>query len=172
MVTQSEHLRTTCCPQGHAESEILQSDQEPSIIDVKHKASTHIPTGIVYEESPLGDSNANGCIERPKPSKDRFVQSKTTLNDTFVRRLVSTAQFLKWLVRHAAWTLTTLHIGRATVRQLINASETNHSINRSQRSGTKSPSSHTRMLDHCRNSLRTGWRVAGSVSTREREYTS
>ena len=43
---------------------ILQSDQEPSIIDVKHKAGTHIPTEIVYEESPVADSNDNGSIER------------------------------------------------------------------------------------------------------------
>ena len=43
---------------------ILQSDQEPSITDVKHKAGTHIPTEIVYEESPVGDSNANGSVER------------------------------------------------------------------------------------------------------------
>ena len=48
---------------GH-EKVILQSDQEPSIIDVKHKAGTHIPTEIVYEESPVEDSNANGSIER------------------------------------------------------------------------------------------------------------
>ena len=40
------------------------SDQEPNIVDVKHKAGTHIPTEIVYEESPVGDSIANGSIER------------------------------------------------------------------------------------------------------------
>ena len=73
---------------------ILQSDQEPNIM-----------------KSPVGDSNANGCIERTKPSKDRFVQSRTTLNNNLVRRLVSTVQLSKWLVRHAAWTLTTLHVG-------------------------------------------------------------
>ena len=49
-------------PAGH-QKVTLQSDQEPSIIDVKHKAGTQIPTEIVYEESPVGDSNANGSIE-------------------------------------------------------------------------------------------------------------
>ena len=48
---------------GH-QKVILQCDQEPIIIDVKHKAGTHIPTEIVYKESPVGDSNANGSIER------------------------------------------------------------------------------------------------------------
>ena len=48
---------------GH-QKVILQIDQEPSIIDVKHKAGTHIPTEIVCEESPVGDSNANCSTER------------------------------------------------------------------------------------------------------------
>ena len=64
---------------------ILQSGQEPSIIDGRHKAGTHIPTEIVYEESPVGDSNANGSIER--------VIQTIQENDRLVRRLVSTAQF-------------------------------------------------------------------------------
>ena len=52
---------------GH-QKVILQSDQEPSLIDAKHKAGTHIPTEIVHEESPAGDSNANGSIERATDS--------------------------------------------------------------------------------------------------------
>ena len=75
---------------GH-QKVILQSDQEPSIIDVKHQAGTHIPTEIVYEESLVGDSNANGSIERANQTIQG--QTRTTLNDRLVRRLVSTAQF-------------------------------------------------------------------------------
>ena len=41
-----------------------QSGQETSIIDVKHKTGRHIPTDVVYEESPVGDNNSNGSIER------------------------------------------------------------------------------------------------------------
>ena len=48
---------------GH-QKVILQSDHEPSNIDAKHKAGTHIPTEIVHEERPVGDSNANGSVER------------------------------------------------------------------------------------------------------------
>ena len=47
---------------------ILQSDPEPSTIDVKHDASTHIPTEIVHEESPVAESNAKGSIPRAKRS--------------------------------------------------------------------------------------------------------
>ena len=94
------------------QKEILQIDQEPSIIDVKHKASTHIPTEIVYEESPVGDSNANGSIERA----NQTIQGQfRAIKDYTERQIGATigldSSVLKWLVRHAARTLTTFHVG-------------------------------------------------------------
>ena len=64
---------------GH-QKVILQSHQEPSIIDVKHKARTHIPTEIVFEESPVGDSR--------KPDHPRTDPCNQGLhwNDRSVRR--------------------------------------------------------------------------------------
>ena len=90
---------------GHQKG-ILQSDQEPSIIDVKHKAGTHIPTEMVYEESPVGDSNASeqkiqGQIRAIKDYTERQIGATIGLDSSV----------LKWLVRHAAWTLTTFHVG-------------------------------------------------------------
>ena len=63
MVPQIEALAHNMFFTAH-QKVVLQSDQEPSFIVVKHKAGTHIPTEIVYEESPVGDINANGSIER------------------------------------------------------------------------------------------------------------
>ena len=87
---------------------ILQSDQEPSIIDVKHKAGTHIPIEIVYEESPVGDSNANGSIERANQTIQGQIRA---IKDCTERQIGATiglsSSVLKWLVRHAAWTLKT-----------------------------------------------------------------
>ena len=96
---------------GH-QKVILQSDQEPSIIDVERKAGTHIPTEIVYEESPVGDSNANGRTERA----NQTIQGQTrAIKDYTERQIGATigldSAVLKWLVRHAAWTLTTFHVG-------------------------------------------------------------
>ena len=95
---------------GH-QKVILQSDQEPSVIDVKHKARTHIPTKIVYE-SPVGDSIANGSIERANQTIQRQIRA---IKDCFERQIGATtgldSSVLKWLVRHAAWTLTTFHVG-------------------------------------------------------------
>ena len=69
---------------------ILRSDHKPSTIDVKHKAGTHIPIEIVYEEGPVGDSNSNGSIERANQTTIR--QSSTTLHNRSVRQLVLAAQ--------------------------------------------------------------------------------
>ena len=110
-LTQEKHLRTTCSSTGH-QKVMLQSDQEPSIIDVKHKAGAHIPTEIVYEESPVGDSNANGSIERAIQTIQGQIRA---IKDYTERQIGATigldSAVLKWLVRHAAWTLTTFHVG-------------------------------------------------------------
>ena len=96
---------------GH-QKVILQSDQEPSIIDVKHKGGTHIPTEIVHEESPVGDSNANGSIERA----NQTIRGQIRANKDYIERQIGAtigldSSVLKWLVRHAAWTFTTFHAG-------------------------------------------------------------
>ena len=106
MVTQKEHLRTTCCPQ------VIGKWYCRAIIDVKHKAGTHIPTEIVYEESPVGNSNANCSIERANQTIQGQIRA---IKDYTERQSGATIGFdssvLKWLVRHAAWTLATFHVG-------------------------------------------------------------
>ena len=137
---------------GH-QKVILQSDQEPSIIVVKHTAGTHIPTEIVYEESSVGYSNANGSVERV----NRTIQGQIlAIKDYTERQIGATigldSSVLNWLVRHAEWTLTTFHVGSdgKTGHQRIREK---NSINRPQRSVSKCYPSHTRLLDHSRNSL-------------------
>ena len=79
---------------------------------VKHKAGTHIPTEIVYEESPDGDSNANCSIERENQTIQGQIRA---IKDYTERQIGATigldSSVLKWLVRHASWTLTTFHFG-------------------------------------------------------------
>ena len=110
---------------------ILQSDQESSIIDVKHKAGTHISTEIVYEESPVGDSNANGSIERANQTIQRQIRA---IKDYTERQIGATigldSSVLKWLVRHTAWTLTTFHVGSdgKTAHQRIRGKPFNQQI--------------------------------------------
>ena len=132
---------------------ILQIDQQPNVIDVKHKAGTHIPTEIVYEESPVGDSNANGSIERA----NQTIQGQIRAIKGYTERQIGAtigldSSVLKWLVRHAEWTLATFHFGGDGMTT-HHAPEANHSINRLQHSVNKSYSSQTRPRDHSRNSL-------------------
>ena len=110
---------------------ILPSDQEPSIIDVKHKAGTHVPTEIVSEQSPVGDSNANGSIERA----NQTIQGRIFAIKDYTKRQIGAtigldSSVLKWLVRHAAWTLTTLHVGSdgTTAHQRIRGKPFNQQI--------------------------------------------
>ena len=82
---------------GHRKM-MLHSDQEPSIIDVKHKAST--PTQIVHEESSAGDSNSNGSIERA----NQTIQGQIRAIKDFTERQIDATMGLdsstvKWLVR-------------------------------------------------------------------------
>ena len=90
----------------------MQSDQEPSIIDVKHKAGTHIPTEIVYDESLVGNCHANGSIERANQTIQGQIRAT---KDCTERQICATigldSSVLKWLVRHAAWTLTIFLFG-------------------------------------------------------------
>ena len=114
---------------GH-QKVILQSDQEPSIIDVKHKAGTHIPIEIVYE-SPVEDSNANGSIERANQTIQGQIRA---IKDYTERQIGATigldSSVLKWLVRHAGWTLTTFHVGSdgKTAHQRIRGKPFNQQI--------------------------------------------
>ena len=66
----------------------------------------------MYEESPVGDSNANGSIGRA----NQTIQGQNrAIKDYTERQIGATigldSSVLKWLVRHAAWTLTTLQFG-------------------------------------------------------------
>ena len=98
---------------GH-QKVILQSDQDPSIIDVKHKGGTHIPTEIVYEES-------WGRIRAIKDYTERQIGATIGLDSSVLK---------KKLLRHAAWTLTTLHVGSdgMTAHQRIRGKPLNQQI--------------------------------------------
>ena len=86
-------------------------DLDARFMDVKHKAGTHIPTEIVYEESPVGESNANGSIERTNQTLQGQIRAIKDYTQRQIRATIGLdSSVFKWPVRHAAWTLTTLHV--------------------------------------------------------------
>ena len=101
-LTQKKALAHNVLSTSH-QKVIPQSDQESSIIDVKHKAGAHIPTEIVHEESPVRGSNANGSIERAIQTIQGQIRA---IKDYTERQIGATigldSAVLKWLVRHAA----------------------------------------------------------------------
>ena len=88
---------------------------------ILQSAGTHIPTVIVHEESPVGDSNAIGSFERANQTIEGRQIGATIGLDSSV---------LKWLVRHAAWTLTTFHVSSdgTTAHQRIRGKPFNQQI--------------------------------------------
>ena len=81
---------------GYAESGTAER-----IIDVKHEACTRIQTDIVNGEIPVGDSTANGSIER---TNQTFRGQIRAVKDFTERQTGETIgldrSVLKWLVRH------------------------------------------------------------------------
>ena len=75
------------------------------------------------KKSPVGDSNANGSTGRAKPNHPKKDPCNRGLRRT-------TDRCLKWLVRHAAWTLTTFHVGSngMTAHQRISGKPINQKI--------------------------------------------
>ena len=96
---------------GHRRVKI-QSDQEPAILDVKNRARQHTMTELVPDESPVGDSDGNGAFERANLSVQGQVRVlKVWLELKLGATISLDSATMKWLVQHAAWTLTTYQKG-------------------------------------------------------------
>ena len=130
MATLKRALAHNVLSTGH-QKVTLQSAQKPSIINVKHKTGKHIPTEILYEESSVGECNANGSIERANQTIQRQIRA---VKDCTERQIGATTSLnstvLTWLARHAAWTLTTFHVGGdgMTAHQRIRGKPLNQQI--------------------------------------------
>ena len=99
--TQKERSPTTCFHRS-SDSNILQSDQEPSIIiDVRHKGGTHIPNETVHEES-----RRRQQLQRQHPASQPNHRQIRAIKDFTEQQIAATmsldSSVLNWLVRHAA----------------------------------------------------------------------
>ena len=88
-------------------------------------------TEIVYEDSPVGDRNANGGMERA----NQTIQGQIRATKDYTERQIGAtigldSSVLKCLVRHAAWPLTTFHVGSdgKTAHQRIRGTPFNQQI--------------------------------------------
>ena len=88
---------------GHRRVKI-QGDQELAILDVENTARQHTLTELAPDESPVGDSDGSGAIERANLAVGGQVR---VMKDGFELKLGTTIPLesaaMKRLVRHAAW---------------------------------------------------------------------
>jgi len=84
---------------------VLKSDQEPAILELKKAAKAEYDGELITRESPVGDHQANGGVEKAlqglKFATERKSQGQIgEMNNVFA-----------WLIRHAAYTLNVAQVG-------------------------------------------------------------
>ena len=100
----------------------LRSDQEPAILALKRKAVAHVTARVLLEESPIGDSQSNGAVERANANVQGLVRTlKDSTERLASRKLPLECAAMTWLVRHAGWLLSNFQRGTdgATAEQRL-----------------------------------------------------
>ena len=89
---------------GHHGDLILLSDQEPAIIDLLNRVAKLRGEGRTHlEQSPVGDSRANGVAERAVQTIEKLLRvHKLALEDRLGEPIPVQHQLVGWLVEHVA----------------------------------------------------------------------
>ena len=91
---------------------ILKSDQEPAILALKEEIRRTLDIDVIMEESPVGESQSNGRVERAvRTVKGQIRTLKESLDSRFQERIPSHHPVLAWMPRHAAATITRYQVG-------------------------------------------------------------
>ena len=93
---------------------LFKSDQEAAILALKRRVSEEMPqVEFLMEESPVGDSRANGTIEVAVREVGRLVRTlKDAVEFKCKVQIPSTHPILTWLVKHASAILTRYQVGK------------------------------------------------------------
>ena len=97
---------------GHTKV-ILKTDQEPAIRDVQRAVRDKRRQATILENSPVGESQSNGRVERCIQTVVAQVRTmKDALEKRYCQEVDSRSPILHWLVRHAASLITRYHVGK------------------------------------------------------------
>jgi len=98
---------------GHHGDLILKSDQEPAVVDLLREVARLRGTKrTILENSPVGDSKANGMIERGIQSVEKILRvHKLALESRIGTKLPVKHALFTWLVEHAADVLNRFAVG-------------------------------------------------------------
>ena len=94
---------------------IFKSDQEPAIRELIAAVRRERPVGveIMIEESPVGEHQSNGEVERAIQSVQEMMRTmKLALQSRYKSRIRSDHPILPWLVTHAAMILNLCKVGK------------------------------------------------------------
>ena len=92
---------------------IIKSDQEPAIMALKEEVRRRLDQDVIFEESPIGESQSNGRVERVvRTVKGHIRTMKEALDSRFQERIPLDHQVMSWLPRHAAATISRYHTGK------------------------------------------------------------
>ena len=92
----------------------MKSDQEPSIRELIASVRRERPAGveIMIEESPVGEHQTNGEVERAIQSVQELMRTmKMALQSRYKRRIRGDHPVLPWLVKHAAMIINLCKVG-------------------------------------------------------------
>ena len=99
---------------GYANKVILQTDQEPGIMDLVKAVASKRKGTVILQTTPRYRSSSNGGVERFHRSMQGLARTwKCALERTYNINLKAKDTLVKWLVRHASWIVTHYQKGRA-----------------------------------------------------------
>jgi hypothetical protein len=92
----------------------LKSDQEPAILDLlREVAKKRVPANTFFEESPIGESQSNGVIERGNQTVEGQIRVlKDALEMRVGGKVPSDHNVVTWLVEFAAVLVNRYEVGR------------------------------------------------------------
>ena len=93
---------------------IFKSDQERSIVAVYNEvAQLHVPYRLIPENSPKGDSQANGVIERGNRSLKNQIRVFLFAREAYLNKKIDLRHnIVAWIIQHAGFVLTHYQVGK------------------------------------------------------------
>jgi len=91
---------------------ILKSDNEPAIMALKQAVKDMSTVEIINEESPVGDSKANGDIENAiQRMEGQFRTLKLALDASYNTRIEGNHAIIPWIIMHSCCLLSWYQVG-------------------------------------------------------------
>ena len=92
---------------------VLKSDGEPAILDLKQRVKADLQTEVQIhlQESPVGDSQANGAIEVTNRVVEEGLRCWKGVLDEKIGVVATTHPLVPWLVQYVGWLITNYAVG-------------------------------------------------------------